>query len=153
MEKKEKKLPISSVLFLCLHNSARSQMAEAFLKKLAPDRFQIVSAGLIPGVLNPLVVQAMLEVGIDISTNQTKTAQSLLDAGWHFDHVITVCNSDRAEQCPIFPGFARVDHWDFIDPSDLTGDDTEKLAVIRIIRDGIFDRIQKWLKEMAEGNV
>jgi arsenate reductase len=92
------------VLFVCVHNSARSQIAEAFLNALAGDRFEAMSAGLEPGTLNPLVVEVMKEVDIDISRNQTKSAFDLFKKGELFSYVVTVCDAASAEQCPLFPG-------------------------------------------------
>ena len=92
------------VLFICVHNSARSQMAEAWLKHLAGDRFEVYSAGIEPGVLNPVVVAAMAEVGIDISGNKTKSIAELLAAGHQFDYAITVCDDAQAE---VLPDFSR----------------------------------------------
>src|ERR1041384_7386349 len=93
-----------NVLFVCIHNSARSQMAEAFLKQTCPDEFEAHSAGLEPGTLNPIVVEAMREIGIDISGNQTKAVFDMVRSGQSFAYVITVCDEASAERCPIFPG-------------------------------------------------
>ena len=92
------------VLFICIHNSARSQMAEALLKRLAPDRFDVFSAGLEPGSLNPLAVTVMGEMGIDISGNKTKKVFDFIKEGILFAYVITVCDESTAERCPIFGG-------------------------------------------------
>lgn len=92
------------VLFVCVHNSARSQMAEAFLNNLGGDRFEAVSAGLEPGTLNPLVVEVMKEAGIDISQNRTKSVFDLFKKGELFSYVITVCDEASAQRCPVFPG-------------------------------------------------
>jgi arsenate reductase len=92
------------VLFVCIHNSARSQMAEAWLNHLCGERFYAQSAGLEPGSLNPLVVQVMKEAGIDISQNKTKSVFDFFKAGDIFSHVITVCDESSAEKCPVFPG-------------------------------------------------
>jgi arsenate reductase len=140
MEKKK-------VLFVCIHNSARSQMAEAFLKSLAGDRYEVQSAGLEPGVLNPLVVEVMAEVGIDIASNRTKSVFDLLHRGERFDDVITVCDEASAEACPVFPGPGRKIHWGFYDPGRIEGSRKERLAKIRVIRDNIRLKIQQWLKE------
>ncbi|MES2437480.1 MAG: arsenate reductase ArsC [Verrucomicrobiota bacterium] len=134
----------SKVLFICVHNSARSQMAEAFLNHRCPEGFAAESAGLEPGTLNPLVVRAMAEVGIDISGKGTQSAFELYKAGRLFSHVISVCDQASGERCPIFPGFARRHHWGFEDPSLLTGSEEEKLAGIRVIRDSISARIEEW---------
>jgi arsenate reductase len=137
------------VLFVCVHNSARSQMAEAFLNQLAGDHFEAQSAGLEAGTLNPLAVQVMREVGIDISGNQTKEVFSLCKRGEMFSHVITVCDGANAERCPIFPGITSRLHWSFPDPSTLQGSDEEKLEKTREIRDAIKTRIMDWLKTVV----
>ena len=132
------------VLFVCIHNSARSQMAEAWLNHLCGDRFEAHSAGLEPGSLNPIVVQVMKEAGIDISHNKTKSVFDFLKAGGIFSYVITVCDESSAERCPVFPGVANRLHWSFHDPSTLTGSQEEKVAAIRKIRDNIKNAIMKW---------
>ena len=118
---------MKSVLFVCIHNSARSQMAEAFLKNAASNHFEVESAGIEPGNLNPIVVEAMSEIGIDISGNKTQSTQSLIDTGREFDYVITVCDETSAERCPTFPGQSTRLHWGFPDPSALEGSSEEKL--------------------------
>ncbi len=128
---------MQSVLFLCVHNSARSQMAEAFLKKYGGDRFLVESAGLEPGKLNPYVVRAMAEVGIDISKNRTKSVFDLANAGKSYDVVVTVCSKEAAECCPVFPGRAEKMHWPFDDPSSFTGSDEEIMEGVRRVRDQI----------------
>jgi arsenate reductase len=133
------------VLFICVHNSARSQMAEAFLNKLVGDRFAADSAGLEPGVLNPLVVKAMGEIGIDLSMKQTRNAYDLLRQGKWFGWVITVCDESQAERCPIFPGAGRRDHWSFPDPAAFTGSEEEKLEQVRRLRDRIAAKVREWL--------
>lgn len=132
-------------LFVCIHNSARSQMAEAWLRHLGGDRFEVESAGLEPGSLNPFVVQAMGDAGIDISSYKPKGVEELLSAGKRFDYVIAVCDKEAAERCPIFPGESRRLHWSFSDPSASKGDDAEKLRVARQVRDEIKARITEWL--------
>lgn len=133
------------VLFVCIHNSARSQMAEAFLKQLGADRFDVMSAGIEPGTLNPLVIETMKEVGIDISGNKTNDIFEYFDTAASFNYVITVCDEASAERCPIFPGHAQRLHWSFPDPSTLQGTDEEKLKAIREIRDSIKAKIQTWI--------
>lgn len=134
------------ILFICVHNSARSQMAEAFLKLYGGDVFEVESAGLEPGTLNPLVVEAMQEIGIDISMNKTKSAADLLKQGKTFDYVVTVCDETSAERCPTFPGVAKRLHWDFKDPSSLQGTKEERLARIREIRDSIKARVLEFIE-------
>lgn len=139
------------VLFVCVHNSARSQMAEAFLKALAGDRFDVMSAGLEPGTLNPLAVEVMKEIGIDISQNKTKSAFDLFKKGELFAYVITVCDAASAEQCPLFPGLLTAQiHWSFADPSAFTGNHEEKLTQTRVVRDAIKAKIEEWLREMND---
>lgn len=126
------------VLFLCTHNSARSQMAEGLLRHAAGDRFEVASAGTEETRVHPLAVKAMAEIGIDISHHTSKTLDRFLDERW--DSVITVC--DRAnESCPIFPRQAERLHWSFDDPSAATGSDEERLKVFRRVRDEIKQRI------------
>ncbi|HLX13283.1 MAG TPA: arsenate reductase ArsC [Bacteroidota bacterium] len=137
------------VLFVCIHNSARSQMAEAFLKFHGRDGYEVESAGIEPGSLNPLVVEAMNEVGIDISANRTKDVGDFLKQGKWFNYVITVCDETAAERCPVFPGAVKRLHWGFPDPSALKGTREETLAQIRKIRDAINSAVQKFVKENA----
>ena len=137
----------TTVLFVCIHNSARSQMAEAFLNYLGGDWFAARSAGLEPGRLNPLVVKAMGEAGIDISGKGTTSVDAVIASGVVFDYLITVCDETSAERCPFIPGTGQRLHWGFPDPSALTGSDEEKLAGTRAIRDRIRGRIEEWLRE------
>jgi arsenate reductase len=134
----------TKVLFICVHNSARSQMAEAFLNRFAGERFAAESAGLQPGVLNPLVVKALAETGIDIAAKATRSAFDLLRRGEWFGWVITVCDESQAEGCPIFPGAGRREHWSFPDPAAFTGSDDEKMSQVRALRDRISARVQEW---------
>lgn len=134
------------VLFVCVHNSARSQMAEAWLKHLAGDRFEAYSAGIEPGVLNPIVVAAMAEVGIDISGNKTKSIAELLAAGHQFDYAITVCDDAQAESCPIFPGAVQRLHWSIPDPHTVLGTVEEKLIFVRGIREQIRQLVLAWCR-------
>lgn len=130
------------VLFLCTHNSARSQIAEGLLRKMAGERFEVFSAGTEQTRVQPLAIEAMREIGIDISGHTSKT----LDAfeGQTFDYVITVC--DRAnESCPIFPGGTERIHWSFEDPTAATGTDEQKLRAFRTVRDAIQQRLRMFL--------
>ena len=133
------------VLFVCIHNSARSQMAEALLRKLGAERFDVESAGIEPGQLNPVVVEVLQEEGIDISGKKTQAVSDLLRQGKHYGYVITVCDETSAERCPIFPGTGRRLHWGFTDPSKFEGTREEKLARTREVRDQICQKIQEWL--------
>ena len=137
------------VLFVCIHNSARSQMAEAFLNQMCGEQFEALSAGIEPGKLNPIVVDAMLEIGIDISRNQTKSVSDVLKSGKTFAYVVTVCDETSAERCPVFPGPTRRLHWGFPDPSALQGSHEEKLARTREIRDMIKAKIDQWCEEIC----
>lgn len=137
------------VLFVCIHNSARSQMAEAFLKQMCGEEFDVYSAGLEPGKLNPIVVEAMQEIGIDISGNQTKTVSDMLQSGRTFAHVITVCDETSAERCPFIPGLTSRLHWGFPDPSALQGSREEKFAHTREIRDMIKAKVEEWCAEVC----
>jgi arsenate reductase len=112
-------------------------MAEAFVNALYGDKFTAESAGLEPGALNLFVVEVMKETGIDISQNRCKSVVEMIDAGKRFNYVITVCDSEAAERCPIFPGGGRRIHWNFADPSKLSGDKEAVLQQVRIIRDQI----------------
>jgi arsenate reductase len=139
-----------TVLFLCIHNSARSQMAEAFLRKLAGDRFEVTSAGLEPGKLNPLVVEAMRQAGIDISAARTQSVFELFKAGRRFHYVISVCDQASAERCPVFPGVMERLNWSFPDPSTFVGSDAERLAQATQVRDQIRARVEAWIGEVGE---
>lgn len=135
------------VLFVCIHNSARSQMAEAFLNHTCPETYHAWSAGIEPGKLNPIVVEAMREVGIDLSGNATKSVDAMIASGERFDTVITVCDEASAERCPFVPGAGERLHWGFPDPSALTGTAEERLARTREIRDQIRVKVEAWCAE------
>lgn len=133
------------VLFLCTHNSARSQMAEGFLRARGGDRYEVFSAGTHARGVNPLAIKVMAERGVDISESaghRSKTLQEFL--GQPMDLVVTVCD-DAAEECPFFPGAKRQEHWSFPDPSAATGDEEQQLAVFRQVRDAIEARLREWL--------
>jgi arsenate reductase len=137
------------VLFICVHNSARSQMAEAFLNEICGDHFEAQSAGLEPGKLNRLAVEAMREIGIDISQNKTQSVFDVFKSGELFAYVITVCDESSADRCPIFAGVTKRLHWSFPFPSALTGTGEERLAGTRKIRDQIRARIEMWCDEIC----
>ena len=139
---------VPRVLFICVHNAGRSQMSEALLKHYARDRFDAQSAGLEPGELNPLAVEAMAEIGIDISRNKTKSVFEIWKKGEAFQYVIAVCDTESAEKCPIFPGVTTRLHWSFSDPSKVTGSRERKLQKVREIRDEIAAKIQDWLASL-----
>lgn len=134
------------VLFVCVNNSARSQIAEAFLKQLAGDRFEVESAGLEPGKLNPLAIAVMKESGIDISQNKTKSVFDFYKEGRRYDYVITVCDESQSGACPVFPGKGKRLHWGFPDPSQFQGSLEDKLKQTRAVRDQIEAKIKEWLE-------
>lgn len=130
------------VLFLCTHNSARSQMAEGLLRQMADERYEVFSAGTEATRVHPLAVEAMKEVNIDISGHRSKTLSEF--EGQPLDYVITVC--DRAnESCPVFPGDTQRIHWGFDDPSAATGTDEQKLRVFQRVREEIAARLRTFL--------
>ena len=138
-----------TVLFVCIHNSARSQMAETFLNRLGGGKFKAESAGIEPGKLNPIVVEAMKEIGIDISGNPTKSVFDFLNQGKTYDYVITVCDETSGQRCPVFPGKAvKRLHWGFDDPSGLQGTFKEKLEKTIAIRNQIQAKILEFIKEV-----
>lgn len=134
------------VLFVCIHNSARSQMAEAFVNLHGNDRVVAESAGLEPGKLNPFVVEVMKERAIDISGNATKSVFDFYKAGKKYHYVITVCDETSGEQCPIFPGVNEKLHWSFDDPSSYKGNREEILERTRQVRDKIERKVLEWMK-------
>ncbi len=135
------------VLFLCTGNSARSQMAEGYLRHAAGDRFEAVSAGIEPKGLNPLAIEAMREIGIDISRQSSKDVVTLL--GQHVPYVVTVCDNAK-ERCPIFPGTWKFIHWRLDDPAAAQGAHAERLAVFRRVRDEIIAHIDR---EFVQGGI
>jgi arsenate reductase len=124
-------------------------MAEAWLNHLCGDFFRAESAGLEPGTLNPLAVEAMQEMGIDISQKKTQAVFDIFKSGKLFSHVVTVCDETSAERCPIFPGIAKRLHWSFRDPSALIGTRPEKMSEVRKIRDEIRAKIEQWCEEVC----
>jgi arsenate reductase len=141
------------VLFICVHNSARSQMAEAFLDASCGDFFEAQSAGLEPSTLNPLAIEVMREVGIDISKKKTQAVFDVFKAGLLFAYVITVCAESEAAGCPIFPGPTQRLHWSFSDPSKAQGTHEEKLDQVRQIRDAIQARVADFCEEHCREKV
>jgi arsenate reductase len=138
----------SRVLFVCTHNSARSQMAEGFLRHLGGNAFEAVSAGTEPGELHPLAVDVMAEAGIDISGQRAKAVDDFVQQ--RFDYVITVCD-DAREACPLFPGAARRLHWSLSDPSAASGSREERLSVFRAVRDEVRRRVEEFLTDGTQG--
>jgi len=141
------------ILFICEHNSARSQMAEAYLNHFGGDRLYGESAGLEAGALNSYVVDAMAEEGINISHKRTKSVFDLYKSQKQFDAVITVCSPAVSEKCPIFPGRVKRWNWPFADPSKLVGSREEILVQMREIRDQIKTKILSFIKEYDEKGV
>lgn len=134
------------VLFLCTHNSARSQIAEALLRHIGGERFEVVSAGTEATRVHPLAIRAMAESGIDISNARSKLLDEFLDR--RFDYVVTVCDAAN-ESCPIFPGSPNRIHWSFPDPSAVEGSEEERLQAFRKVRDELTMRIRNWTLAMT----
>ena len=137
------------ILFLCIHNSARSQMAEAYMKQLGADKFVAESAGLEAGTLNTFAVQAMNEEGIDISNNKTKSVFDFFEEKRTYHYVVTVCDEASAAQCPIFPGVHKKISWSFADPSQFAGSDYQKLQETRHVRNQIKQAVIALIKELS----
>ncbi len=138
-----------SVLFICVHNAARSQMAAAFLKRMGGEAFAVESAGLSPTSVNPLVVEAMAEKGIDLSGATTQSAFDLFRQGRLFEYVITVCDESSEKQCPVFPGVVHREHWPFEDPAALEGAHAHRLAGVRLIRDRIEEAVSAFVRRFG----
>lgn len=139
-----------SVLFTCIHNSARSQMAEAFLKTLGGERFQVESAGLEPGIINPLAIEVMKEIGIDISHNKTKSVFELYIKDKLYQYVIAVCDETLLQRCPLFPGFAVRLSWTLEDPSFFKGTREDQLSKTRMVRDRIKEYVVEFIKKATQ---
>jgi arsenate reductase len=142
---------MNRVLFICVHNSARSQMAEGYLKLMGADSFQVESAGFDPREINPLVVEVMAEDGVDLSEKKPQKVFDLFQKGRIFDYVITVCSESVDEMCPIFPGMTHRLHLPFDDPSKLEGPKEELLVKVRIIRDQIKQRVREFTDWIRSG--
>ena len=136
------------VLFICVHNSARSQMAEAYLRQFCGGAAEVESAGLAPTAINPLVVTVMAEEGIDLSAKGTQKVFDLYRDGRLFDYVVTVCEESMEEQCPVFPGVTHRLHLPFPDPANVAGTEAEKLAKAREVRDRIKERMISLAQEL-----
>jgi arsenate reductase len=136
-----------SVLCLCVHNSARSQIAEAYFRIFGGDLFDVESAGIEPGQLNPFVVETLKEDGIDISAKKTQDVFALYKMGRTYRYVITVCSREAAERCPVFPGLSEKLHWPFADPSTFTGGHEEVMVKVRALRDAIKDKVKGFVSE------
>jgi arsenate reductase len=135
------------ILFICVHNSARSQMAAALMNKSCDEFFEAQSAGLEPGTLNPLVVEALRDLGVDISQNKTQCVFDIWKSGQIFQFVVTVCSEAEAEGCPIFPGVTSRLHWPFDDPSKFTGTHAKQLESTRRVGDQIQTKIDSFCEE------
>jgi arsenate reductase len=140
---------LPTALFVCIHNSARSQMAEAFVNARHGDRLRAYSAGLEAGSLNPVVVDAMRELGVDISSNRAKSVNDGEIRSREYDFVVTVCDESSAQACPIYPTHGDRLHWSFADPSSFDGTPQERLARTREVRDEIASRIDAWTASLT----
>ncbi len=136
---------VPRVLFVGVENSGASQMCEALLNFYASERFEVQSAGLEPGTINPLVVKVMAEIDIDISQNKIRNVFDLWRTGALFQWVVTLCDEETAARCPRFPGTTGRLHWAFADPAKVTGSHEEKLQKLRAIREQMAAKIQEWL--------
>lgn len=143
---------VTRVLFVCVHNAARSRMAEAILRKLGGSQFEVASAGFEPRPADPAVIDALAELDIEIETAEPQP--SVFDrfrAGQHFHYVVRVCDEAEAERCPLFPGVTQRLSWSFHDPLDARADPDRRLALMREVRDAIQMRIERWLTELEAG--
>lgn len=143
---------MTRVLFVCTHNSARSQMAEAYLVQMGGGAFEAESAGLEPGKLNPYVVRALKEEGIDIAGKQTNSVFDFSRQGRTYDYVVTVCSKEAAERCPVFPGRAIRRQWFFPDPSTFAGSEQEIMRQVRDVRDAIRNEVRAFVQEVSRGH-
>lgn len=134
------------ILFVCIHNSGRSQMAEAFLNELGAPEFVAESAGVDPRPVNPEVVRVMREVGHDLSDAESDNIVDFFRQGRLYEQVIYVCERGTEQDCPLFPGVRRTLHWPYPDPATLAGDEAERLEALREIRDQIRGRVEDWLE-------
>ncbi len=137
------------VLFVCTHNSARSQIAEAYLRKYGGETFEVESAGLEPGTLNPFVVRALLEKNIDIRDKRPQSVFDLWKSGRVYHYVITVCDREAEEQCPVFPGLVVRRSWPFRDPAKFAGSESEIMDQVREVREQIRKRVIAFLGEFV----
>ena len=135
------------VLFICVHNSARSQMAEEYLRLLGGDQFEVESAGYSPAVINPLVVKAMMDEGVDLSHKKTQDLFDLIKQGKFFGYVITVCERAKEKECPIFPGVPMRLYWDLENPEYFTGTEEQKLEKVKALRDKIKVLVKEFIQQ------
>ena len=139
------------VLFVCVHNAARSRMAEALLRELGGPRFEVTSAGFEPREVNPLVVEALADIGLSLpSTAAQPSVFELFRAGRHFHYVIGVCDEEHGQKCPLFPGVTQRIYWSFPDPATFTGSHDEKLARVIEVREALRARIEAWLATLSD---
>ena len=138
-----------NILFVCIHNSARSQIAEALCNQMCAGRFHAISAGLTPGKLNPLAVEVLKEEGIDISNKATRDVFDIVKSAQMFAFVVTVCDETSAERCPIFAGLTTRLHWSFSDPSQFEGNWEEKLEKTRAVREEIRAKLKEFCAEQC----
>ncbi|MFO7888582.1 MAG: arsenate reductase ArsC [Eubacteriales bacterium] len=137
---------VKKVLFICVHNSARSQMAEEFLKKLGKGKFEVESAGFEPKKINPYVVEVMKEEGIDLSSKKTQSVFDLVKKQKFYGYVITVCDKSREEECPVFIGTPKRLHWSLKNPEDFTGTDEEILKKVKNLKDQIKELVAEFIR-------
>jgi len=142
-----------TLLFICEHNSARSQMAEAYLNHFGGDKLHAESAGLEPGTLNPYVVEVLAEDGLDISAKVPQSVFHLFTQGRRYDAVVAVCSPEVSGKCPIFPGRVKRWNWPFPDPSALQGEPQQRLAETRIIRDAIKEKVRWFVAQFEEKGI
>ncbi|MDQ2086764.1 arsenate reductase ArsC [Herbivorax sp. ANBcel31] len=138
------------VLFLCVHNSARSQIAEAYMNKYGSDFFEAESAGFDPKEINPLAITVMKEEGIDISKNSIDNVFDFFKQQKFFGYIVTVCEESTNQKCPIFPGVLKRIHWDLEDPNNFSGTNEEKLEKMRTLRDIIKNKVLIFIRELEQ---
>jgi arsenate reductase len=137
-----------NILFICVHNSARSQMAEAWMNRFCGDLFEVQSAGLEPGQIHPMTIEVMKEVGIDLLHKGTQSVFDVIKKGQLFAYVVTVCDESSAAACPIFPGVTKRLHWSLPDPAAATGTSEDRLEAFRAVRDEIRTRVEALCQEI-----
>lgn len=138
------------ILFVCVHNSARSQIAEEMMNKLGFEFFEAESAGLEPGTINPLVVKVLAEDGIDISNKQTKNIKDTWKKGTLYSYIITVCSRETEKKCPVFPGETKHINWAYPDPEKFEGTEEEKLQMCRDLKSVITEQLRQFINFYKE---
>ena len=144
---------MKKVLFVCIHNSARSQIAEEMLRKYGADDFEVQSAGFEPGELNPLAVEVLKEEGIDIVDKSTHSVFDFFKQGKSYNYVVTVCDESNGQRCPIFPGLNHRIHWSFVDPNTFIGSHEEKIEKTREVKDAIKSEVLRFIQLVKENKV